>query len=171
MPRPSKLYSPRSALPPPDPPAPVKVTRLDHPSRRVFLCVISYCAPSPEQRSRLAMLRIALAESETCVEYVHNRLRAARRRLPTASRQSSIFSGATATRHGSPMTERPAYSQFGKTAQRWRDLADKRRAYFTELYRSGRWKLYYAEDEMLARMREVVAAAERWEEIAPHERS
>ena len=67
------------------------------------------------------------------------------------------------------MTERPASRQFGKAAQKWRVLAEKRRAHFTELYRSGRWQLYYTEDELLERMREVVSIAERWGQIAPPE--
>jgi uncharacterized repeat protein (TIGR03809 family) len=67
------------------------------------------------------------------------------------------------------MTERPASRQLGKVAQKWRGLAEKRRAYYAELYRSGRWKLYYTEDEMLKRIREVVGASERWGQIAPSE--
>jgi hypothetical protein len=99
------------------------------------------------------------------VEYVHNRLRTAHRRLPIICSQPSIFGAAT--RHGFSMSERPALRQLDKTAQKWCALAEKRRAYFTELYRSGRWKLYYSEDELIARIRDVVADAERWEQIAP----
>jgi uncharacterized repeat protein (TIGR03809 family) len=51
-------------------------------------------------------------------------------------------------------------------AQRWRDLADRRRAYFIELYESGRWKFYYTEADFLLRMREVCEAAEQWEKLA-----
>jgi hypothetical protein len=67
------------------------------------------------------------------------------------------------------MTERPAFREFGKVAQKWRDFAEKRRAYFTDLYRSGRWTHYYTDDELLLRMREVVGAAERWGAIARRE--
>jgi uncharacterized repeat protein (TIGR03809 family) len=49
---------------------------------------------------------------------------------------------------------------------RWRDLADRRRLHFIELYESGRWKLYYTETEFILRMREVCQAAERWEKLA-----
>ena len=49
---------------------------------------------------------------------------------------------------------------------RWRDLADRRRSHFIELYDSGRWKLYYTETEFILRMREVCQAAERWEQLA-----
>lgn len=51
-------------------------------------------------------------------------------------------------------------------ARRWRDLADRRRSHFVELYESGRWKLYYTEADFVLRMREVVQAAEQWEKLA-----
>jgi uncharacterized repeat protein (TIGR03809 family) len=54
-----------------------------------------------------------------------------------------------------------------QVARRWRDLADRRRSHFIELYESGRWKLYYSEADFILRMREVVEAAERWEKLAP----
>jgi uncharacterized repeat protein (TIGR03809 family) len=53
-----------------------------------------------------------------------------------------------------------------QVAQRWRDLADRRRSYFIELYESGRWKLYYSEADFVVRLREVVQAAEKWEKLA-----
>jgi uncharacterized repeat protein (TIGR03809 family) len=51
-------------------------------------------------------------------------------------------------------------------SRKWRDLADRRLAYFTELYRSGRWKHYYSQDEFVARMRDVVKAAKVWSHLA-----
>lgn len=51
-------------------------------------------------------------------------------------------------------------------AQRWRDLAERRRSHFIELYQSGRWKHYYSEADFISRMREVVQAAEQWEKLA-----
>ena len=53
-----------------------------------------------------------------------------------------------------------------QVTRRWRDLADRRRSHFIELYESGRWKLYYSETEFIERMREVVQAADRWEKLA-----
>ena len=50
-------------------------------------------------------------------------------------------------------------------AQRWRDLADRRRSHFVELYQSGRWKRYYSEAEFIARLREVFQAADQWERL------
>ncbi len=63
------------------------------------------------------------------------------------------------------MTDRPAFSEFGKTAAKWRDLAEKRRDYLAELHRSGRWRRYYEEDRLLERMRAVTAVCERWTEV------
>lgn len=51
-------------------------------------------------------------------------------------------------------------------AQRWRDLAERRRSHFIELYQSGRWKHYYSEADFVLRMREVCQAAEQWEKLA-----
>ena len=51
-------------------------------------------------------------------------------------------------------------------SQKWRDLAERRLAYFTELYRSGRWKHYYTPETFSARMRDVVKAAEVWGNLA-----
>jgi uncharacterized repeat protein (TIGR03809 family) len=51
-------------------------------------------------------------------------------------------------------------------AQRWSDLAQRRRAYFTELFTSGRWKHYYDEQEFLERLRDVVKAADAWSKLA-----
>jgi uncharacterized repeat protein (TIGR03809 family) len=53
-----------------------------------------------------------------------------------------------------------------RIAQRWRDLADRRRTHFIELYETGRWKLYYTEAEFILRLREVFQAAEQWEKLA-----
>jgi uncharacterized repeat protein (TIGR03809 family) len=52
-------------------------------------------------------------------------------------------------------------------AQKWRALAERRRAHFLELYDSGRWKRYYSETQFLYRLREAIRLSERWIEIAP----
>jgi len=65
------------------------------------------------------------------------------------------------------MSERQALRQFDKIAQKWRDLAERRREYFVDLYRSGRWKHYYSEDEFVLIMKEVVEVTETWARIAP----
>ena len=66
------------------------------------------------------------------------------------------------------MSGRVNKQPYGDVARKWRDLADRRRAHFAELYRSGRWRHYYTEEEFLIRMREVVKAAETWAQLATH---
>ena len=63
------------------------------------------------------------------------------------------------------MTAGSAFRKFSKTAEKWRDLAEQRREYFRELHRTGRWRLYYSEDEFIARLRDVAGICDRWHEI------
>jgi uncharacterized repeat protein (TIGR03809 family) len=65
------------------------------------------------------------------------------------------------------MSARPPAHALDAVAQKWRTLAERRRAHFVELYDSGRWKHYYTEGEWLYRMREAIRQTERWAEIAP----
>jgi hypothetical protein len=71
------------------------------------------------------------------------------------------------------MSEQVNTQPYSNAAQKWRDLAERRRAHFAELQSSGRWKLYYTEDEFRARMREVTDAADVWTQLAqgPDERN
>ena len=50
--------------------------------------------------------------------------------------------------------------------RKWRDLAERRLAYFTELYRSGCWKHYYTEERFAVRMRDVIKAVKVWRDLA-----
>jgi uncharacterized repeat protein (TIGR03809 family) len=62
---------------------------------------------------------------------------------------------------------------YGRTmilaAHKWRDLAERRRAHFMELYDTGRWRHYYTPEGFAMAMRDAVRAAERWAELAPPE--
>jgi uncharacterized repeat protein (TIGR03809 family) len=51
-------------------------------------------------------------------------------------------------------------------ARKWRDLANRRLAHFTELYRSGRWTHYYTKEGFTLRMRDVIAASKAWSDLA-----
>jgi hypothetical protein len=51
-------------------------------------------------------------------------------------------------------------------SQRLRELAHKRLAYYSELSRTGRWKLYFTEREFIERLRDVIAVTNVWNEIA-----
>jgi uncharacterized repeat protein (TIGR03809 family) len=65
------------------------------------------------------------------------------------------------------MATEPAYAlDLPATARRWCALAEQRRDAFVSLYESGRWRHYYDEGEFIARMRDVVKAAERWRALA-----
>ena len=57
-------------------------------------------------------------------------------------------------------------SPLDEISLKWRDLAQRRLDYFTELYRSGRWKHYYTPDAFTERMRDVVKAAKAWSHLA-----
>jgi uncharacterized repeat protein (TIGR03809 family) len=65
------------------------------------------------------------------------------------------------------MTEPQAARRFAQTAQKWRDLVDRRCEHFAELHKSGRWKHYYDEAQFLLLMREAVVLAETWSLLAP----
>jgi uncharacterized repeat protein (TIGR03809 family) len=54
-----------------------------------------------------------------------------------------------------------------EVAHKWRRLAERRRAYFVELYHTGRWKRYFAEEQFLASLRDAIRASERWADLAP----
>jgi uncharacterized repeat protein (TIGR03809 family) len=51
----------------------------------------------------------------------------------------------------------------GEIARQWRSLAERRRAHLLELHRTGRWRKYYSEDRLMAKMREVVREIEDWD--------
>jgi uncharacterized repeat protein (TIGR03809 family) len=51
-------------------------------------------------------------------------------------------------------------------SQRLCDLAHRRLAYYSELSKSGRWKLYFTEREFIERLRDVIAVTNAWNELA-----
>jgi uncharacterized repeat protein (TIGR03809 family) len=46
----------------------------------------------------------------------------------------------------------------GDLTGRWRALAERRKAHLVGLYDSGRWRLYYSEQDLVARLREAIMA-------------
>ena len=60
-----------------------------------------------------------------------------------------------------------ALPKWERTALKWRKLAEQRRDHHLDLYKSGRWKHYYTEEEFRVEMRQAIAMAERWAKIAP----
>ena len=65
------------------------------------------------------------------------------------------------------MTETPASRRFAEIAQKWRDLVDRRCAQLVMLHHTGDWKRFYGETQFLRLMREAIALAETWSELAP----
>jgi hypothetical protein len=57
--------------------------------------------------------------------------------------------------------------QWENIALKWRDLAERRHAQYLDLYKSGRWKIYYTEERFRAEMRDAIELAQRWAAIAP----
>jgi uncharacterized repeat protein (TIGR03809 family) len=63
------------------------------------------------------------------------------------------------------MAARDCSSTQQSTAQRWRDLAERRRQHIVDLYETGRWRHYYSETELLDAMREAIRNVATWDEI------
>ena len=61
----------------------------------------------------------------------------------------------------------PVTPSLQSVALKWRNLIERRRAHFIELYLTGRWKRYYTEEQFLVMFRETMNIADRWTEIAP----
>jgi len=60
------------------------------------------------------------------------------------------------------MTVQTRYRLPDELAQRWHELAERRRDHFVELYRSGRWRRYYTDEVFRALIREVIEGADAW---------
>ena len=57
-------------------------------------------------------------------------------------------------------------SRLNAITHRWHNLAKRRLAYFTELYRSGRWQRYYSKELFAVRMLDVIKAERVWRDLA-----
>lgn len=71
------------------------------------------------------------------------------------------------------MSEQIPRSMPVELTRKGRELAERRRAHFIELFDTGRWKHYYTEEQLLVRMREAIRMVETWERLggrpdAPH---
>jgi uncharacterized repeat protein (TIGR03809 family) len=53
-----------------------------------------------------------------------------------------------------------------RITQQWRDLAERRLQYYTELYQSGRWRRYYTEERFVEVMAEVADTVSTWRKLA-----
>ena len=66
-----------------------------------------------------------------------------------------------------PFCMLPAARNWERIALKWLNIAERRRDHHLDLYKSGRWKHYYTDEEFLIEMRQAVAIADRWAVIAP----
>jgi hypothetical protein len=64
------------------------------------------------------------------------------------------------------MSNLPVWHSLEAIARKWSDLAERRRAHYVELQRSGRWKHYFTEQEFVVLMRNVNHDADRWAQLA-----
>jgi uncharacterized repeat protein (TIGR03809 family) len=64
------------------------------------------------------------------------------------------------------MSNEPAGWNANEIASHWLALAERRRDGLLELYRSGRWRRYHTEAELLGLMRAVKADIEFWSAFA-----
>jgi hypothetical protein len=69
------------------------------------------------------------------------------------------------------MVDSKAVEQFNKTAEKWRNLAEKRRLHFEELHQTGRWKYYFTESLFYRRLSKAAELVDIWEPILPKEPS
>jgi hypothetical protein len=56
--------------------------------------------------------------------------------------------------------------QSAEVADKYLALVERFRANFAELYETGRWKHYYSETELLARVHELIILRDKWTEVA-----
>jgi uncharacterized repeat protein (TIGR03809 family) len=66
-----------------------------------------------------------------------------------------------------PQTMVNATVRLEAIALKWRALAERRRDHHFDLYKSGRWRHYYTDQEFLAELHAAIALAQRWAKIAP----
>jgi uncharacterized repeat protein (TIGR03809 family) len=56
-------------------------------------------------------------------------------------------------------------SGFDELSRQWLTLAERRLAYFSELYRSGRWQRYYTAESFADQVVDVMKAVTVWREL------
>jgi uncharacterized repeat protein (TIGR03809 family) len=55
---------------------------------------------------------------------------------------------------------------FDELSRQWLTLAERRLAYFSELYRSGRWRRYYTAESFADQVVDVMKAVTIWRKLA-----
>ena len=63
------------------------------------------------------------------------------------------------------MPATPGAPSLDEISRQWLALAERRLAYFAELYRSGRWQRYYIRERFAVLMRDVIGAVATWKRL------
>jgi hypothetical protein len=61
-------------------------------------------------------------------------------------------------------------NSLGRASRGWLALVERRKAHLIELFETGRWAHYFTEQELLAELRAVNVARERFANVAGPER-
>jgi uncharacterized repeat protein (TIGR03809 family) len=69
------------------------------------------------------------------------------------------------------MTHRSGVARGRDTIARWRNLAEQRLEYLTELFETGRWRRFHSELAFLENIQEAKSAVEAWRDLATREAS
>jgi uncharacterized repeat protein (TIGR03809 family) len=64
------------------------------------------------------------------------------------------------------MPATPGAPRLDEISRKWLALAERRLAYYVELYRSGRWQSYYTKERFTVLMRDVIGAVKTWKRLA-----
>ena len=60
----------------------------------------------------------------------------------------------------------PDAPRIDEMSRKWLRFAERRLAYYNELYRSGRWQHYYSREIFAARVADVIKAVQVWRRLA-----
>ena len=69
------------------------------------------------------------------------------------------------------MTQRLDVARGRDVLARWCNLAEQRLKYLTELFESGRWRLFHSETAFLENIREAKSAVQTWRDLSMREAS
>jgi uncharacterized repeat protein (TIGR03809 family) len=59
--------------------------------------------------------------------------------------------------------------RFDKIAEKWYALAQRRLSHVRELERSGRWKRYYTDEQLAAKLQDAERATALWAKLASYQ--
>jgi uncharacterized repeat protein (TIGR03809 family) len=63
------------------------------------------------------------------------------------------------------------HTRFDEMSRKWLDLAERRLAHLTALYRSGRWQRYYDAERLAVLVRDAIESVRLWKQLAGRARA